>query len=517
MSSDSKLGTMVRSLFAPPVFADEDKSRIARLLNIISFAFLAMAVLGSIAILVQVYDPISLIIGLALILLTVMVQILMRRGLIQAAGLLMCSGLWLLITGINWGFGGVSADTFYGYVLVIVLAALVAGRKWGFVVAAASCAAGLLFILAEANGLIVEIPDTKGLSIITGTAVFVLAAVMMSLAIQGIEDALRRARETNRALETAQAGLQERITLEREQREQLQLVTRSEQEQRTSLQRILDQVRDAVAELGSAISEILAATQQHVASASQQSAAIAQTTTTVDEVKVIADQSVMRAQEVTNAAQRTVQVSRAGQQAVQGTVEGMDRIKEQVEGIATNILALSQQTQQIGEIIATVGDLAAQSNMLALNAAVEAARAGEHGKGFAVVAAEVRRLAEQSRYATGEVRAILLDIQQATNRTVMATEEGIKRVDEGMQLASQTGEVIRQLAGVIDESAQAAMQMVAGGRQQVTGIDQIALAMGNIHQATLQSLASTRQAERAAQDLNTLALRLAGTVTHYQV
>jgi len=283
------------------------------------------------------------------------------------------------------------------------------------------------------------------------------------------------------------------------------------------LQGMIGRIRDVSQDLSASASDILAASTQQMAGANEQSAAISQTTTTVDEVKALADQSVVRAQEVADASQHTVEVSQAGHRAVQETIESMLEIKGRVEGIAENILALSEQTQQIGEITATVNELASQSNMLALNAAVEAARAGEHGKGFAVVAAEVRNLAEQSKEATGQVRAILSDIQRATNMTVMATEEGTKRVEGGVQLAAQTGEVIEQLSEVIDESARAAMQMVAGGQQQASGVEQIALAMQNIHQATVQSLASTRQAEKAAQDLNELSRRLTGTVEQYRL
>lgn len=203
--------------------------------------------------------------------------------------------------------------------------------------------------------------------------------------------------------------------------------------------------------------------------------------------------------------------------AVQETIGSMAQIKARVGSIAENILALSEQTQQIGEIIATVNDIASQSNMLALNAAVEAARAGEHGKGFAIVAAEVRNLAEQSRQATAQVRTILSDIQNGINATVMATEEGAKVVDEGLKLASQTGGVIEQLADVIDEAAQASMQMKAGGQQQTSGVEQIATAMQSINQATQQNLAGTRQAEKAAQDLNALAHRLTETVEQYEL
>ncbi len=284
-----------------------------------------------------------------------------------------------------------------------------------------------------------------------------------------------------------------------------------------SLQRMILQIRDAAMNLNSATAEILAATTQQASGASEQSAAISQTTTTVDEVKTIAEQAATRVQEVASASQRTIEVSRAGQRAMQDTIVSMGQIKERVEGIAENILALSEQTQQIGEIIATVNDIASQSNILALNASVEAARAGEHGKGFAVVAVEVRNLAEQSKQATAQVKAILSEIQKATNATVMATEEGTKGVDKGVQLAAEARQAIEQLAGVINESAQAATQVVAGGRQQVSGIEQIALAMSNINQATVQSLASTRQAEKSAQNLNELARNLTQSVAQYQL
>ncbi len=283
------------------------------------------------------------------------------------------------------------------------------------------------------------------------------------------------------------------------------------------LQSMILQIREAASSLNEAAAEILAATTQQVSGASEQSAAISQTTTTVDEVKTISEQSIARAQEVVDTSRRTVEVSVAGQQTVQDTIESMAHIKGRVESIAENILALSEQTQQIGEIIATVNDLAAQSNILALNASVEAARAGEHGKGFAVVAVEVRNLAEQSKQATAQVKAILLDIQRGINATVMATEEGTKVVDQGVQLTARSQEAIEQLSGVIEESAQTAMQMMAGGQQQASGVEQIALAMQNINQATVQSLASTRQAEKAAQDLNELARHLAGNVEQYDL
>ena len=283
------------------------------------------------------------------------------------------------------------------------------------------------------------------------------------------------------------------------------------------LQVTIRQLGDSASNLNSAAAEILAASTQQASGATEQSAAISQTTTTVDEVKAITQQATLRMQEVASTSQRTVEVARLGQVAVQDTINSMAQIKDRVEGIAENILALSEQTQQIGEIIATVNDIAAQSNMLALNASVEAARAGEHGKGFAVVAMEVRTLAEQSKQATAQVKSILSEIQKATNVTVMATEEGTKGVEHGVQLAAQAQEAIQQLTVAINESAQAATQVVAGGQQQQTGIEQIAMAMQNINQATVQGLASTRQTEKSAQNLNELARQMAELVKLYKI
>ncbi len=321
----------------------------------------------------------------------------------------------------------------------------------------------------------------------------------------------------------ATGNLSERLTIEDDgnsdsgEMDPLIALGHSLNETAAALQYMISQIREEAGNLSAASVEILAATTQQASGSSEQSAAVAETTTTVEEVKAIAEQAVARAQEVANAAQRTMSVSQSGREAVHNSIESMAQIKARVEGIAENILALSEQTQQIGEITATVSDIAAQSNMLALNASVEAARAGEHGKGFAVVAAEVRNLAEQSRQATIQVKAILSDIQNGINATVMATEEGTKVVEDGERLMAKTSDVIDQLGRVIDESAQAAAQVVAGGQQQSSGIEQIALAMQNINQAMVQSMASTRQTEKAAQDLNELATRLHEMVKQYQL
>jgi len=195
----------------------------------------------------------------------------------------------------------------------------------------------------------------------------------------------------------------------------------------------------------------------------------------------------------------------------------MGQIRIRVESIAQTILALAEQTQAISAIITTVNELADQSNLLALNAAIEAARAGEQGKSFAVVAQHVRELAERSKGATGQVKEILGEIQKATHAAVLVTEEGTKGVEVGGQLAGQAGQVIHRIAAEVESGAQASVQIAAAAQQQTSGMVQIGQAMTSIQQATTQALASTRQAERAGQDLHTLAQSLQRAIAVYQL
>jgi methyl-accepting chemotaxis protein len=264
----------------------------------------------------------------------------------------------------------------------------------------------------------------------------------------------------------------------------------------------------AVAELEAATSQILAGTTQQATGIQEQAAAVAETVTTVEQIAQTADASNDRARTVAETAQRAVENGVAGRRAVEDTVAVMADVKVRTESIANNILSLAEQAQAIGEIITVVTDVADQTNILALNAAIEASRAGEHGKGFAVVAAEVKSLAEQSKKATVQVRQILSEIQRATNSAVIATEQGAKTVDEALRTVNEADDSIRALAAIVAEAAQSATQISASVNQQSIGIAQIRRAMHDINETTAQSLASTRQAEQAARDLDGLGHRL---------
>jgi methyl-accepting chemotaxis protein len=284
-----------------------------------------------------------------------------------------------------------------------------------------------------------------------------------------------------------------------------------------NLRRTTIELAEGVNVLASSASEILAATTQVAAGAAETGTAIAQTTSTVEEVKQTAQVSSQKAKYVSDSAQKATQVAQTGRKSVDASIDGMKKIQTQMESIAESVVKLSEQSQAIGEIIASVNDLAEQSNLLAVNAAIEAAKAGEHGKGFAVVAQEVKSLAEQSKQATAQVRTILNDIQKATTAAVLATEQGSKAVETGVKQSTEAGDAIRLLADGITEAAQAATQIAASSQQQLVGTDQVAMAMENIKQASAQNMAGTKQAEIAAHGLHDLGQKLKQLVEQYKM
>ena len=274
------------------------------------------------------------------------------------------------------------------------------------------------------------------------------------------------------------------------------------------LQSVVQEIHTAMTRLESDTQAILEATSRQITMANEQDAVVTETTATVNEVRATVTETAERAQSVAETAQFSVDISQSGKEAVSETISGMELIRQRVEDIADNILVLSEHTQQIGEIIAAVNNLADQSRMLALNASVEAARAGDEGKGFAVVAMEVRNLADQNRDATVQVREILGEIQRATNAAVMVTEEGSKDVDGGQQLVNRAGDSISELSRAIEDAALAAMQIAASTRQQTIGMDQLTSAMTTIKRATTETVSSTMQVEASVQRLREAAQRV---------
>jgi methyl-accepting chemotaxis protein len=275
-----------------------------------------------------------------------------------------------------------------------------------------------------------------------------------------------------------------------------------------SLQEQASEIAESIHVLTSSSQEILSTSMELAAGAAQTATSIRETTAVMDGVRQTTQATNESAKVVAQGAQTVVEISMSGKESVAKTIHGMEHIQHQVGAIAESMVRLSEQTQAIGQILATVDDLAAQSNLLAINASIEAAKAGEHGKGFMVVAQEVRNLAEQSKQATGQVRNILGDIQKATTSAVMATEQGSKAVESGVKLSGQSGTTIESLSRSVTEAAQAALRIANSSQQQLAGTDQVASAMTSIEQTSTQNAISAKQLETAARNLKGLGEKL---------
>ncbi len=284
-----------------------------------------------------------------------------------------------------------------------------------------------------------------------------------------------------------------------------------------SLSTMATQTNEAIQSLSTALRQVQEAAQAHSSGAAQQAAAVNETTTTLEEIRAVAAQTLEKAQAMGRIAETARSEGEKGNQAAKQTLHSMDNIREKVDAIATTILALSDKTSRIGEITTAVNNLAQQSKMLALNASIEAAKAGDAGKGFAVVADEVKNLAEQSQQFTTQVQRILEEIRHATDKAVMATEEGAKEVDLGSTLTEQAGAVVQNLLELLKESAISGQQIVAAVRQEAAGIDQIGAAMNEINQVTTQSVSSTRQTVEAIENLGKLSVKLQESNRFYKV
>ena len=288
----------------------------------------------------------------------------------------------------------------------------------------------------------------------------------------------------------------------------VQRMLEAERESRQKLETLLNAVGETVAKLASASAEIVASASEQASGTQEQSAAVFETMKTVEELSRGGTEAAERSRAAAEAARHGEETGRAGQRAIGEVVGVIDAAKDQSDSVAESILALAEQAQAVGEIVALITDFSEQTNILALNASIEASRAGEHGRGFAVVAAEIKALAEQSKKATAQVRQILGEVQQLANRAVLTTEEGSKRMGEATRAAARAGETIRTLAAAVAEWAETASWISSSASHQALGLAQIQQAIRDINTAATQGVSAVRQTESAAQDLNALGTRL---------
>ncbi len=285
----------------------------------------------------------------------------------------------------------------------------------------------------------------------------------------------------------------------------------------TSMRDILIQVSESSSSVSSASSEISSSTEQMAAGAQEQTLQAGEVASAVEEMtKTIVENS----KNASSTAEQMKAAKQAAQNGVKISHETRDAIMKIVENagqVGKIINELGGSSEQIGDIITVIDDIADQTNLLALNAAIEAARAGEQGRGFAVVADEVRKLAERTTKATQEISDLIKKIQNDTGRAVQSMGEAEAVVNEGSEKTNKTTESLEEIVRMANEVSDMVSQIAAASEQQSSASEQISKNVEAISSVTQETASGTEQVARTAEDLNRLTENLQELVNRFKL
>lgn len=286
----------------------------------------------------------------------------------------------------------------------------------------------------------------------------------------------------------------------------------------------IDQLRQLVLVINSTaerVSQSSGQTQMNaveLAEASEhQAQEIASVSAAINEMAISIDQVSTNATESASVAQRSVAIAYNGADVVQRSIEGMNVIRDQIQETSKRIKRLGESSQEIGDIVSLINDIADQTNVLALNAAIQASMAGDAGRGFAVVADEVQRLAERSANATKQIETLVKTIQADTSEAVMSMETTTSEVVRGARLAKDAGEALEEVQSVSNTLADLIQNISNAAQQQAESAGHISNAMNVIQDITSQTSSGTMATARSVGELSEMAAALQESVTGFKI
>ncbi len=280
---------------------------------------------------------------------------------------------------------------------------------------------------------------------------------------------------------------------------------------------LVKRIQAASEAVSSAAYETSLTAEQLMGASQHQAEEIAGASQAVNEMAVTIDQVSSNASASAEVADRSESIAKAGSDAVQNTIKGMDTIREQIQDTSKRIKQLGESSQEIGDIVSLINDIAEQTNILALNAAIQASMAGDAGRGFAVVADEVQRLAERSAGATKQIASLVKTIQTDTNEAVSSMEQTTAEVVKGADLAQNAGVALEEIETVSSSLARLIRDISTAATQQSTTAGHISQTMNVIQDITSQTLSGTQKTADSIGTLADLAIDLKASVSGFHL
>ena len=251
--------------------------------------------------------------------------------------------------------------------------------------------------------------------------------------------------------------------------------------------------------------------------AESQAKEIGAATRAINEMAISIDQVSSNAAESAAVAERAVDIANNGSHVVQATIQGMDTIRGQIQETSKRIKRLGESSQEIGDIVSLINDIADQTNILSLNAAIQASMAGDAGRGFAVVADEVQRLAERSSAATKQIAALVKTIQTDTNEAVISMEQTTSEVVGGAKRAQDAGVALEEIESVSTSLAELIQNISNAARQQAVSAGHVSNTMTVIQEITTQTVNTTERTAQSIGQLTTMANEMRSSVEGFKL
>ncbi|MBL7991660.1 MAG: HAMP domain-containing protein [Candidatus Kapabacteria bacterium] len=568
------LRSLILSFIPESLRQDADEFRRARLLVTVSFTLMVLSLLSIVQDLFFVGFTLVDIPMLFAAVITAFTPTLMKQSasLKQLVSLLVGTYI-VVITILFFSFGGIKSNTHYFFIAAPILAFNLGGFKFGRTVGIGIMLLVIGLFVLEINAIVplppIRIPPQQ-IVYITLTSTVFLVLFINSISAQSElskeettellsetrAESERKAQEDYHKLEEMKAESERRAAQDLARSEsQKEYLTKSVEELLQHIRRVAEgdftvrvpesstsSTDDNIGKLAHALnqtienveamlarvaesadrtvyaaSEISSATEGLTSSSQKQSSQAGHVASAVEEMSATIEQTTQQTSLAAHEASLANDDAQQGNGAMQSMMENVRSISNVVIQSADKISALGRSSEQIGEIIQVIDEIADQTNLLALNAAIEAARAGDAGRGFAVVADEVRKLAERTQKATKEISNTIKIIQRDTGEAVGSMQAGTRLVNEGQQALTRTADAFSAILQRTERVSDVMSQLATASEEQATTSNVMAQSVGTIADVIEESVQSVGNIAGSAQGLQTQAEELQQLIGQFRI